>query len=362
MPSRAGLVANLPGWLHGTMPNRAIGAPKPVMLAVDGNSLLHRAYHSMGGALASSPSGKPSWALRGVWNQLILATARVPVAAVRIAFDSTSLHRRAEFADYKAHRAIKPPMLLDQLAAAVPHFQRAGLHTVQLAGYEADDVLASTAAANTAAGWDTIVVTSDRDAFALISDSVRVLRVVNGGIAGSPLLDRIGMFELTGVYPQGYPLYAALRGDPSDNLEGVAGIGAKGAQKIVTALAARGGDVQEQFAQLNTAQATAMFGRAIAGKLAGPDVAVLVRRNLALMSMCTDLPVGPVGDAELPLDEPALLYELGSWGMESICVRAISALCPLRLSTDGRDRTGFLDEPATVAIEVREPQQQLLFD
>lgn len=344
------------------MPNRAIGAPKPVMLAVDGNSLLHRAYHSMGGSMASSPSGKPSWALRGVWNQLILAAARIPVAAVRIAFDSPSLHRRAAFADYKAHRAPKPPMLLDQLAAAVPHFQRAGLHTVQLAGYEADDVLASTAAANTAAGWDTIVVTSDRDSFALISDSVRVLRVINGGIAGSPLLDRVGMFELTGVHPQAYPLYAALRGDPSDNLEGVAGIGSKAALKIVTALAASGGDVGEQLAELNTAQATAMFGRAIASRLAGPDVSALVRRNLALMSMCTDLPVGPVSAAELPLDEPALLHELRSWGMESICVRAISALCPLRLSTDDHARATPLDELATVVVEIPEPQQQLLFD
>ena len=103
-------------------------------------------------------------------------------------------------------------------------------------GLEADDVLASVAAQAPAMGARTVVATSDRDSFALIDEHTKMLRILNGGVDASPLLDPARLAMVTGVRPEQYSDLAALRGDASDNLPGVMGFGAKTAVKLLTDL------------------------------------------------------------------------------------------------------------------------------
>src|SRR5690606_37490217 len=117
--------------------------------------------------------------------------------------------------------------LVTQLALAVDVFWSAGLHVVIPDGLEADDVLASAASAAAAAGWHTVVCTSDRDAFALVTDTTSVLRIINGGVEASPVLTPERLRIILGIDPWQYRQYAAMRGDASDNLTGIRGIGEK---------------------------------------------------------------------------------------------------------------------------------------
>ena len=100
-------------------------------------------------------------------------------------------------------------------------------------GLEADDVLASAAAYAPTVGARTVVATSDRDSFALIDEHTKMLRILNGGVDASPLLDPQRLVMVTGVRPDQYLDFAALRGDASDNLPGVAGIGPKTAARLL---------------------------------------------------------------------------------------------------------------------------------
>jgi hypothetical protein len=102
-----------------------------------------------------------------------------------------------------------------------------GLATLTPPGLEADDVNASGATWATANGWNCVIITSDRDAFAHISHHTQVLRLIDGGIHGSPMLNPARLFNMYGVRPTNYLAFAALRGDSSDNLPGVQGIGEK---------------------------------------------------------------------------------------------------------------------------------------
>lgn len=207
------------------------------LLAVDGNSLLHRAFHASARSGFQTADGQPMWAVRGLLSQLIAAVDRVCADAVVVGFDDpVSSRRREQWPRYKAHRNPKPAILEQQLAAAVRVLRDLGVTVVVPAGLEADDVLASAAAWAPSVGACTVVATSDRDSFALVGEHTKMLRILNGGVDASPMLDPQRLRMVTGVGPEQYLDYAALRGDPSDNLPGVTGFGPKTAARLLGAL------------------------------------------------------------------------------------------------------------------------------
>ncbi len=210
--------------------------PPPLLMAVDGNSLLHRAHHAHEHSGQRDLSGRPTWGLRGMVVSIGSAAARLSPDAVVVGFDcSQDSWRKGEYPTYKAGRREKSPELVDQLAGAADLLRDAGFAVVQHEGYEADDVMASAAAAARAGGWRCTVVTSDRDSFALIDETTSVLRVIVGGIDASPLLTPARLPAVCGVEAGQYRDYAAIRGDTSDNLPGALGIGAKTAAKLLAA-------------------------------------------------------------------------------------------------------------------------------
>lgn len=277
-------------------------SPAPLLLALDGNSLLHRAYHAAATGRLTDQTGRPVWALKGLIGSLARAAARLQPDAVLVGFDCPDHSaRKADYPAYKAHRADKPADLVEQVVAAPELLRAVGICTVVPPAYEADDVLASSAAHACRSGWRTVVMTSDRDAFALIDASTSVLRVRNGGLDKAVVVTTASLSKTYGVQPWQYPDYAALRGDPSDNLPGVRGFGAATAARLLTAF----GSVDAAWAVLDAGDTQAV--RDVVGDIASENLGSsatreTVNRNRRLMRMRVDLPMPDLDTARLPLD------------------------------------------------------------
>ena len=270
----------------------------PVVLAIDGNSLVHRSYH------AHAHTGHPDGGVRGLLMQLVAAVDRVRPAVVVIGFDDpVRSQRRETWPEYKAHRSDKLDTLVSQLASAAETMRRLGVNVVVPDGLEADDVLATAAALAPQAGAETVIVTSDRDAFALIDATTSVLRIINGGVDASPLMTAERLVMLCGVHPWQYRDFAALRGDPSDNLAGVRGIGPRTGARLL----AEFGCAAAAFDQLDAVRER--LGAGLAARLADATARPTWERNCAIMAARVDLRLDldlSHGPGLLPLSEHAV--------------------------------------------------------
>ena len=208
--------------------------PRPLLL-IDGNSLTYRAFFALPTDLMTA-SGQVTNAVTGFCAMLVTLLREHEPDGVAVAFDlpgATFRHERLP--SYKANREKQPDILYEQLALVRDLVEALGLRVVEAEGFEADDVLATLATTARDAGRDAIIVTGDRDSYQLVEDPhVRVL-YNKRGVSDYALYDEAGIEERTGVRPDDYVHYAALRGDPSDNLPGVPGVGEKTAAKLVNA-------------------------------------------------------------------------------------------------------------------------------
>ncbi|HEX4869010.1 MAG TPA: DNA polymerase I, partial [Acidimicrobiales bacterium] len=151
-----------------------------------------------------------------------------------VAFDRpepTFRHERIE--TYKANREAAPDILRQQMGLVREVVESLGIPIVEVPGFEADDVIATLATEGRDRGDDVIIVTGDRDSYQLVEDPHVKVLYNKRGVSDYALYDEAGIEERTGVTPALYPQYAALRGDPSDNLPGVPGVGEKTAAKLI---------------------------------------------------------------------------------------------------------------------------------
>lgn len=197
------------------------------VLAVDGNSLAHRAYH----AIAETDDAVGHFVTAGVFGMLGSIWHTGPFDGVVVAFDHPTNQRKLDFPVYKADRATDPE-LRSHLEVLPDHAAAAGLHVVVEHGAEADDLLAATADACTARGWHCVVLSSDRDLLALVDDDVTLVRP-RATMSDIRVYDPAAVVHEYGVRPDQYTDLAALRGDPSDGLDGVTGIGPKIAARLL---------------------------------------------------------------------------------------------------------------------------------
>ncbi len=278
------------------------------LLAVDGNSLLHRSFHASARTGFRGPEGQPLWAVRGLLSQLVAAVDRSCADALVVGFDDRRAStRRERWPSYKAHRDPKPQTLEDQLDLAVEILRGLGVVVAVPDGLEADDVLASAASYARSIGARAVLATSDRDSFALVDDNTRMLRILNGGVDASPMLDPKRLEMVTGVRPDQYLDLAALRGDPSDNLPGVAGIGAKTAARLLAAFGTASAAFDDAVGSGDRCRAA--LGAATTRRLADPQARERWELNCAVMTMVHDAPLGlhlDEGRGCLPLDESAV--------------------------------------------------------
>ncbi|HCT75680.1 MAG TPA: flap endonuclease [Micromonosporaceae bacterium] len=289
--------------------------PIPLLLVLDGNSLLHRAYHAAATGRLLDQFGRPVWAIKGLLGYVARAAALLQPDAVRVGFDCPDEStRKTDYPAYKAHRPEKPSDLAEQIAAAPDLLRSTGVCTVVCAGFEADDVLASSAAQARDSGWRSVLMTSDRDAFALIDKSTSVLRVRNGGFDEAVIVSPESLFEIYGVQPSQYCDYAALRGDPSDNLRGVPSFGSATAARLLATF----GSVDAAWAAQDAGDHEAVrtvVGLTSSEHLLASTSREAVNRNRRLMRMYTDLPMPDLESARLPIELRAMKRALADRGI-----------------------------------------------
>ena len=205
---------------------------KPLLL-IDGNSLTYRAFFALPTDMATA-SGQVTNAVFGFTSMLINLLRDHDPAGVAIAFDlpkPTFRHERNP--EYKAGREAAPDILRQQMGLVREVVDALAFPVVELEGFEADDVLATIATWGRDAKQDVIIVTGDRDSYQLVEDPHIKVLYNKRGVSDYALYDEAGIFERTGVKPSDYVQYASMRGDKSDNLPGVPGVGEKTAAKLI---------------------------------------------------------------------------------------------------------------------------------
>ncbi len=206
----------------------------PTLALLDGHSLAYRAFYALPADLAT-PSGQVTNAVFGFTSMLIKLIDDEHPDAIAVAWDVGGPTFRTEaYEPYKAQREKAPDLFVSQLPLIDEVLDVMGITQLRVPGYEADDVIATLATRAGADGWDVSVVTGDRDAFQLIEPGTTVL-YTRRGISDTVRADAAWLEERYGVKPTEYVDYAALRGDPSDNLPGVPGVGEKTAAKLIAA-------------------------------------------------------------------------------------------------------------------------------
>ncbi|MDG2906365.1 MAG: DNA polymerase I [Acidimicrobiales bacterium] len=205
------------------------------LFLLDGNSLTYRAFFAIPRDMVTA-SGQETNAVFGFTQMLISLLRDHEPDGVAVAFDRPGgTFRHDRLPSYKANREKQEDSLYQQLDLVRELVDALGLLVAEADGYEADDVIATLATVARDAGRDVTVVTGDRDSYQLVEDPHVQVLYNKRGVSDYALYDEAGILERTGVRPADYVAYAALRGDPSDNLPGVPGVGEKTAAKLVNA-------------------------------------------------------------------------------------------------------------------------------
>ncbi|HVV30592.1 MAG TPA: DNA polymerase I [Mycobacteriales bacterium] len=270
--------------------------PRPRLLLLDGHSLAYRAFFALPVENFATTTGQPTNAVYGFTSMLINVLRDEKPTHVAVAFDlSAPTFRHQEYAEYKATRSETPADFRGQVSLIREVLDALAIPVVTAEGYEADDVLATLATEAEAAGMETLIVSGDRDVYQLVTDSVTVLSN-RRGISDMHRFTPAAVQEKYGLTPAQYPDFAALRGDPSDNLPSVPGIGEKTATKLIVQF----GSFDELVARAD--EVPGKVGVNLRAHLAD------VTRNRRLTSLVRDVPL-PVGPQQL---------RLGQWDREAV--------------------------------------------
>ncbi len=269
---------------------------RPRLLLLDGHSLAYRAFFALPVENFSTTTGQPTNAVYGFTSMLINVLRDETPTHVAVAFDvSKPTFRHEAYAGYKATRSETPSDFRGQVSLIREVLDALAIPVVTAEGYEADDVIATLATQAEAAGMETLIVSGDRDVYQLVTDHVTVL-ANRRGISDMTRFTPAAVAEKYGLTPAQYPDFAALRGDPSDNLPSVPGIGEKTAAKLITTY----GD----FAGL-VAHADEVAGK-VGDNLRAHLAEVQLNRRLTELDRAVPLPV-----------EPTQL-RLGQWDREAV--------------------------------------------
>ncbi|MGX1883941.1 DNA polymerase I [Streptomyces sp. NPDC055287] len=200
---------------------------------MDGHSLAYRAFFALPAENFTTASGQPTNAIYGFASMLANTLRDEAPTHFAVAFDvSRKTWRSADFPEYKANRSKTPDEFKGQVELIGELLDTMNAERFAVDGFEADDIIATLATQAEAAGFDVLIVTGDRDSFQLVSDHVTVLYPTKG-VSELTRFTPEKVQEKYGLTPSQYPDFAALRGDPSDNLPGIPGVGEKTATKWI---------------------------------------------------------------------------------------------------------------------------------
>ncbi|MFB9236354.1 5'-3' exonuclease H3TH domain-containing protein [Plantactinospora siamensis] len=296
------------------------------LLLVDSASLYFRAFHGIPESAARAPDGSPVNAVRGFLDMIatLVRTRRPDRLVCALDYDWRPAWRVELLPSYKAHRLapaggeVVPDTLVPQVPLILTALELIGIPAVGSDGYEADDVVGTLA---TTQPGPVEVASGDRDLFQLVDDAKPVRFLYCGrGVAKLEDCDGAAVRAKYGVPPEGYADFAALRGDPSDGLPGVPGVGDKTAARLID----RYGDLDALLAAVDDPAAgfaPGLRGKLVAARdyLAVAPTVVRVARDVPLPDLDPALP-------RVPADPDGLLAFAEKWNVAGPCRRLVDAL------------------------------------
>ncbi|MBT8213159.1 MAG: DNA polymerase I [Acidimicrobiia bacterium] len=256
------------------------------LVLLDGHSLAYRAFYALPSDMAT-PAGQVTNAVYGFTSMLIKLLGDEHPDALAVAWDVKGpTFRHEQYQEYKAQREAAPDLFRSQLPLIREVLDSMDIAQLGVQGFEADDVIATLARSAATAGWRVLVVTGDRDAFQLIDDNITVL-YTRRGISDVVRADSAWVKERYDVTPDQYVEYAALRGDTSDNLPGVPGVGEKRAAGLLNSY----GSLEGVFAAVDQQSPK------LAENLAAAEEQVLLNRELMTLKEDVAVDTDPDGFA-----------------------------------------------------------------
>ncbi|MEY3318624.1 MAG: hypothetical protein RL540_996, partial [Actinomycetota bacterium] len=251
---------------------------KPRILLIDGHSLAYRAFYALPLENFTTSTGQHTNAIYGFASMLLNLIRDEKPTHIAAAFDvSRKTFRSEAFPEYKANRAKTPDEFRSQLSYISELVEAFNIKSFESEGYEADDVLA-TIVAKGDGNAEFFICTGDRDSFQLVNDKVTVL-YPRKGVTDLARMTPDAVSEKYGLTPKQYPDFAALRGDPSDNLPSIPGVGEKTAAKWINEF----GSLKELIAKVDEVPGKA--GESLRSSLAS------VIKNRELTQLKSDVPI-----------------------------------------------------------------------
>ena len=318
---------------------------QPRLLLLDGHSLAYRAFFALPTENFRTTTGQITNAVYGFTSMLINLLRDEQPTHVAAAFDVSRKTFRAEaFAAYKANRSTTPDEFRGQVSLIRDVLGTLRVPVLEKEGYEADDVIATVVTRAEPEGFDVLVCTGDRDALQLVTERVTVL-YPRKGVSELTRFTPQAVAEKYGLSPEQYPDYAALRGDPSDNLPGIPGVGEKTAAKWVREFGSLGVLIDR------VDEVRGKVGDALRENLA----AVLLNRQLTELVRDVEIPVVPADLVLAPWDRDAVHRLFDDLEFRVLRDRLFATLAtPEPEAEEGFEVRGSAIEPGGVAAWLAE--------
>lgn len=287
--------------------------PPPLVIAVDTHAILYQVFHAM--PPLTSPSGLPVGAIHGMLRDLLEIRERYRPDYLFFTFDlSEDTFRNEIYPDYKGHREEMPADLRLQMPMARQALEALQVPILEIAGYEADDIIATIASQAQQRGWRCLIVSPDKDCRQLLTENVQILNLRKQEIFGIPQLK-----ETWGIAPEQVVDFQAMVGDSVDNVPGIPLIGPKIAQQLL-----------EQYGTLDAilAHPDAVSGsKRRENMVRYRDQALMSRR---LVQLCRDVPISiPWNQVDqIPIDKTKIAELFQNWGIRSLADRLLHPKSP----------------------------------
>src|ERR671933_1644181 len=308
------------------------------LFLIDGNSLAYRAFFALPESIATS-DGRPTNAIFGFASMLVKILTDYGQVPTVVVWDAGLSGRKELSADYKAQRQKRPDLLALQWPHLRPLVDAFGYRNISVEGFEADDVIATLVEEAKQRGIPVMVVTGDRDAYQLVGDGVRIM-TTSRGITDTKVYDRQGVIDRYGIAPELIPDFIGLKGDTSDNIPGVPGIGDKTAAELL-----------QRFGDLETVLASVDQISGAKRKQNLMEHADAARLSKQLATMVRDVPVELDLEAELTreVDRSGVRPVFREWELRDPLRRLEEALAQAELEAIPRPEAA-----QATRIEVRE--------
>ena len=252
------------------------------LFLIDGNSLAYRAFFALPESIATA-DGRPTNAIYGFASMMVKLLSDFSPKAVIVAWDAGWSGREQDYAEYKAQRKSRPDLLKEQWPHFAPLAEAFGFTNVAVEGFEADDVIGTLARRAHEAGIPVMVVSGDRDVYQVVEDGIRVM-TTSRGVTDTRIYDAEGVEERYGVPPELVPDLIGLKGDTSDNIPGVPGIGDKTAAQLLQ----RFGSLEDVLASVDE-----ISGAKRKENLTNHAEDARVSKKLATLKYDVDVPIDP---------------------------------------------------------------------